>query len=847
MMRLTKKRFASSKEKKANSEDQYPHQASDGRRSLRAMEKSPDSEQVIIHDHSRNGTVDTFLGSNTDSQNSDRSNRPSVEDHAYQRPHPDRADSLPSEVLGLTPDSEKPRYNAISDSPVVSDFGDRYDSPGNSRYTHARSTSKSAASRMKYDHSVSQDTLRDNDRSRSQHKQQQPTANKQNLSSNARQTRQLSRNPSEYDQQQYSRSGSPDTTAGHGYINGDRSSAESVMSQETAATSVTTLPALQTKGPDNSDAQDLEPVLEDDPRSWDLVEPVENTGSPANIYSLEKRAEQIFSNEHLRTIFNDPKLLLKFTGFLNAHRPKSIAILIYYLDALKALRAVEYANAIAEALEPIRGQDFTQENAAPTRNSALEKKADAAFGIMVNEDLPAFVAHIWIQVVSVSIQRRITGTLAPHLREASEGLAEVFCLTDPSRTDNPIVFASEEFVRTTQYGMNYVIGRNCRFLQGPQTNPNSVRRLAMATKEGREHTEVFVNYRRDGSPFMNLLMIAPLMDSRGNVRYNIGAQVDVSGLVKDCSNLEGIQQMLEKEQDPDSEESSRKDEFQELTEMFNTAELDTVRRYGGRMHKEYADDSDRESISGGKRRVVIKDSTHEVLEQHGGKVPTSIPPTAREKINGKLEGVYQNYLLIRPAPSLRILFTSPSLRVPGILQSPFLDRIGGSSRVRSDLRSALGEGRGVTAKIRWLARADQDGDGEGRPRWIHCTPLFGHNGSVGVWMIVLVDDEGASAGGNSGKRFRAAPPVANNIGGKEWEAKPKREKQNLYSPHDARNDGLKPTDNERQHGTRREHSAVDRERGAPSRDRSAPPPGSPYGSKFGIASGDVSEFSFQLK
>ena len=417
------------------------------------------------------------------------------------------------------------------------------------------------------------------------------------------------------------------------------------MSEETVATSIHTLPALQTKGPDNSDVQQLEPVLEDDPRSWNLVDPIDESDGPTGMYAMERRAEQLFSSEHLRTIFNEPKLLLKFTGFLNSHRPRSIAILIYYLDALKALRAINYANAIAEALDPIHGQDFTEQAAEPTRNLALEEKADRAFEILAMEDLPAFIAQTWVQVVSVSIQRRITGTLAPHLREASEGLAEVFCLTDPSRSDNPIVFASEEFVRTTQYGMNYVIGRNCRFLQGPRTNPHSVRRLKQATANGKEHTEVFINYRRDGSPFMNLLMTAPLMDSRGSIRYYIGAQVDVSNLVKECAHLEGLMRMVEREEDPeaaaDEEEANKKDEFQELSEMFNSAELDSVRKFGGRMHKDYVDDSDRESVRTGQRRVLLKDTTQEVLDKHGGHVST-MPREVKEKINGKLEGVYQH-------------------------------------------------------------------------------------------------------------------------------------------------------------------------------------------------------------
>lgn len=111
-------------------------------------------------------------------------------------------------------------------------------------------------------------------------------------------------------------------------------------------------------------------------------------------------------------------------------------------------------------------------------------------------------------------------------------------------------------------------------------------------------------------------------------------------------------------------------------------------------------------------------------------------------------------MLVRPYPSLRILFVSPSLRVPGLLQSPFMDRIGSSERVREELVAALAEGRGVTAKVRWISR-----DEEGRNRWIHCTPLLGHNGNIGVWMVVLVDDETSKPV----RRFRQAPPIAADI------------------------------------------------------------------------------------
>ena len=207
---------------------------------------------------------------------------------------------------------------------------------------------------------------------------------------------------------------------------------------ETQATSLE-LPALQAQSAlDKSDP--MEPLTGDPAGSFDLVAPAEEG---RHAFSLEARSEQLFSRAHLEIIFANPSSLLRFTAFLSTYRPQSVPILIYYLDALKALKAIRYANAIAEALSPIPNYDFTADLANPTTNRELENKASSAFTVLTKEDLPAFITHVFVQVVSQSISRRITGTLAPHLREASEGLAEVFCLTDPSRPDNPIVFASE--------------------------------------------------------------------------------------------------------------------------------------------------------------------------------------------------------------------------------------------------------------------------------------------------------------------------------------------------------------------------------------------------------------------
>lgn len=144
---------------------------------------------------------------------------------------------------------------------------------------------------------------------------------------------------------------------------------------------------------------------------------------------------------------------------------------------------------------------------------------------------------------------------------------------------------------------------------------------------------------------MNLLMTAPLMDSRGNIRYFIGAQVDVSGLIKDCNEMDGLTRLLEKEQEAEAagedEDPNRKDEFQELSEMFNGAELDTVRKFGGRMHKEYVDDSDRESVHG-RPRLLLKDPSQEILDKEKRSMSESAASTVKERLNGKLHGIYQH-------------------------------------------------------------------------------------------------------------------------------------------------------------------------------------------------------------
>lgn len=233
---------------------------------------------------------------------------------------------------------------------------------------------------------------------------------------------------------------SPSTAAKSLMSKSSQSHAVSSASSAVYANNPSALPALQTRAIVENDG--LEPLVEEeiDPASFDLVVPAH---APGKQYSLEAQSELLFSQKHLSVIFEDPLLLQRFTNYIYQMRPSSVPLLQYYLDALKALKAIEYANAIVGSLKSVESLSYTSETIDRTLNHALREKANKAFETLANQELAAYVTHTYIQTVSVTIKRRIADTLPPHLREMSEGLAEVFCLTDPSRPDNPIVFASE--------------------------------------------------------------------------------------------------------------------------------------------------------------------------------------------------------------------------------------------------------------------------------------------------------------------------------------------------------------------------------------------------------------------
>ena len=101
-------------------------------------------------------------------------------------------------------------------------------------------------------------------------------------------------------------------------------------------------------------------------------------------------------------------------------------------------------------------------------------------------------------------------------------------ITDPRRPDNPIVFVNDAFLRLTGYERQEVMGRNCRFLQGPKTDKSMIDKVRDAIAGGADISVDLLNYRKDGSTFWNALYISPVSNDRGELQFFFASQLDVS-------------------------------------------------------------------------------------------------------------------------------------------------------------------------------------------------------------------------------------------------------------------------------------------------------------------------------
>jgi PAS domain S-box-containing protein len=107
-----------------------------------------------------------------------------------------------------------------------------------------------------------------------------------------------------------------------------------------------------------------------------------------------------------------------------------------------------------------------------------------------------------------------------------------FTITDPREPDNPLVWVNPSFTRVTGYEYDEAVGSNCRFLQGPATDPAAVQEIRDALAGQRPLTTTLLNYRKDGTAFWNQLSVSPVFDGEGELVSFVGVQTDVTERVR---------------------------------------------------------------------------------------------------------------------------------------------------------------------------------------------------------------------------------------------------------------------------------------------------------------------------
>eukprot|EP01024_Parvocaulis_polyphysoides_P034245 TRINITY_DN30303_c1_g1_i1.p1 TRINITY_DN30303_c1_g1~~TRINITY_DN30303_c1_g1_i1.p1 ORF type:complete len:459 (-),score=88.11 TRINITY_DN30303_c1_g1_i1:7-1383(-) len=244
----------------------------------------------------------------------------------------------------------------------------------------------------------------------------------------------------------------------------------------------------------------------------------------------------------------DPKEVAKIREGIRNAEPVSVRLLNYRKDG------TAFWNLLT--VTPIKGQDGkvvkfvgvqvdvtskTEGKAFAQKDKEKEKIAESHLLVKYDDRLRKTVANKIVQDVKSMVEKaefkgvvkpkaKVFPRVAIDLATTVERIQQNFVISDPSLPDCPIVFASDGFLELSGYRREEVLGRNCRFLQGKDTEPATVAKLREAVLNKEECTVRILNYAKGGRPFWNMLSIAPMNDIDGNTRFYIGIQVDVTAV-----------------------------------------------------------------------------------------------------------------------------------------------------------------------------------------------------------------------------------------------------------------------------------------------------------------------------
>ena len=229
------------------------------------------------------------------------------------------------------------------------------------------------------------------------------------------------------------------------------------------------------------------------------------TYNPDAVFSLTADGRLKGFNHATEAMFDRP------AGELQDH---SLIELIDPADQSRVTRAIE---------RTIRGRTQTSELTVNHADGSRHDFDATYLPMVINGRIEA-VFGIAKDITIRKRQERRLRTLERSVEASIHGVI----IADALRPGLPIVYTNAAFTRITGYKPEEVLGRNCRFLQGEQTDPEAVREIREALAEQKPVRVLLRNYRKDGSQFWNELHIAPVEDESGEVSHFVGLQNDVS-------------------------------------------------------------------------------------------------------------------------------------------------------------------------------------------------------------------------------------------------------------------------------------------------------------------------------
>nr|AML77007.1 putative LOV domain-containing protein [Paraphymatoceros hallii] len=264
----------------------------------------------------------------------------------------------------------------------------------------------------------------------------------------------------------------------------------------------------------------------------------------APLYSRTDGRVMLYVGMYTPTVISLSVMAERFSDSLGVTCPKLRDMAVSVFNGPLKILMDTAARSLGSTDSP-EAQDLSCETEADTDVKTKAAELAAAWsaevedsGINKSQDADNQRARVAVMSVVAELTRHCGGNVTDRKAMGSTVLGVVcsslvslnrikhsFVLVDPHLPDMPIVHASELFLQLTGYTKGEVLGRNCRFLQGPGTDTDSIQQIRDSIRGIRSCTVWLLNYRKDGQPFWNWLHISPVRDCGGKVAYYAGVQV----------------------------------------------------------------------------------------------------------------------------------------------------------------------------------------------------------------------------------------------------------------------------------------------------------------------------------